>query len=83
MLVKLVELVSTIHLQSGVVFLFFLWRINLFRGQKQILLEIQSHDLILLPAISEAADDLSEDLPISYVIIIDQDNALCRDQICQ
>lgn len=58
-----------------------LGRINLLGGKEQVLLEVQSHDLVLLATIPEAAHQLSEHLASVKVRWVQHQHAICLRQI--
>ncbi|KAE8749622.1 hypothetical protein FOCC_FOCC003609 [Frankliniella occidentalis] len=52
-------------------------RVDLLRGQEQVLLEVESHDLILLAAVPEGAHHLTEHLAALQVLGVHGDDAIC------
>ena len=52
--------------------------VDLLRGQIQVLLEVETHHLVLLPAVAEGADDLAIDLTAVQVRGVHQKDAICR-----
>jgi hypothetical protein len=45
-------------------------------GEMEVLLELETHDLILLTPISEGANELSKDLSISQVLVVNNNHAV-------
>lgn len=72
------ELLQQTLLQLGLLLVgLFRLRVDLLGCQVQLLLEVKTHDLILLASIAEAADNLAKDLTVvPDVLIVEHDNAI-------
>jgi len=49
-------------------------RVDLLRREVEVLAEREPEDVQILPTVLERREDMAEDLPVLYVIGIDQDN---------